>query len=255
MEKYRNKIFLFSDIDDTLIESERKISLDKKNYVIAGYKRNGLPHSYIRKGLKEYINIMLDNNVIVIPTTARNMDSYERSIFQKNKKIELAIIDFGATILLKNKIDKEYKKEIKLKYNNLELPLKDMLYKIKKIIKKLNFKDKFKIRILNNFYIVLEFDKHNLDLNANRLIKNKLNKLLRKKENKEYHLFKNDSTFAILPNFLSKRTAVKYLIEKYKPIYSFGAGDNLNDLDFMELTDMLMIPTKSDIYHKIEKSI
>ncbi|MDQ7085455.1 MAG: hypothetical protein Q9M36_11240 [Sulfurovum sp.] len=46
------------------------------------------------------------------------------------------------------------------------------------------------------------------------------------------------------PHFLNKKFAVAYLIEEYKPILTLGAGDNISDLDFMNLADFKIVPKK-----------
>jgi hydroxymethylpyrimidine pyrophosphatase-like HAD family hydrolase len=258
MEQYKNKIIFFTDIDDTLIQSSRKIGNkiinDNKiyfndiEYLVAGYNKKNQPHSYIKKSLYDFINILLKSkkDIIFIPTTARNLGSFNRSIFANNNDINISIINFGAEILYKNKrnlfyFDLEYRNLINNKFNSLNLSLKELLYKVKNEFKDGELIDGFEIRIIENTYISIKYNK----LHQNDLLNEKIKKILNNLINHEYILHHSDTSFSLLPYFINKKTAVSFLIEKLNPSLTFAAGDNLNDLDFMSLTDMLIIPNNN----------
>lgn len=246
MEQYKNKIVLFSDLDDTLIKTKRKLDNSKK-HIVAGFNKKGEEHSFITDGLNSYLDILLNAGVQIIPTTARNAGAYGRSIFSKDNRIKIAIIDFGANILINNKPDKEYANLVKDKYNNLSMPLSVLHDKIMELLLNVTTEQKLSIKILDEYYLLIRYDKDKLDEKFNNLFKKILDEFLPD----EYYLYYNQTTFSILPKFLNKSMAVKYIKDKITPVLTFGLGDNINDFDFMKETDMVMLPKDCQIYEKL----
>jgi hypothetical protein len=63
-------------------------------------------------------------------------------------------------------------------------------------------------------------------------------------EEKDFYLYENGNSFALLPHFLNKKFAVEHLIKIHKPLLTIGAGDNISDLDFMQSADFKFLPDK-----------
>nr|WP_245344404.1 sucrose-6-phosphate hydrolase [Asticcacaulis solisilvae] len=67
-----------------------------------------------------------------------------------------------------------------------------------------------------------------------------------------WRVHRNDNNLAYLPPWLSKRHAVRYLIEKLRadapdaPV--IGIGDSVSDVGFMDLCDFAMTPTQSQLW-------
>jgi len=242
MEQYKNKIIFFSDLDNTLIYSKRKCLNKEKEYIPIAINKKGENHSFIEKGTQDFINILMESNKIeFIPTTVRNLNSYNRSKFSKNSKINFAIINFGRTILYKNKILNEYEKYMKKLYKNIKL---DNLYiKVSNFILE-NISKEMEIKIIENSYINISYNKLEEDEKFNNFFKKTIKEQFL---TKEYYLHHNDTSFAILPIFLNKQTAVEFIIKKLHPSMTIGAGDNKSDINFLKITDFMLIPNKSQI--------
>ena len=238
------KIFLFSDIDDTLIQTKRKTDFSKTT-IVGAYNKEGEENSFFYEGTKRFIDKLLEANITFIPTTARNLESYKRTIFYKHNKIKYVILNFGGLILKNGAIDKEWENNIKQKYQTI-ISLEEIFYKIQTIFKQNNLE--MVIKIIDNYYISI-YNKKYLD---NKEILKKLKTILEKfiEDNNDFYLYENGNSFGILPIFLNKKFGVEYLIKQYNPILTIGAGDNLSDLDFMNLTDFHLIPTNSFINYK-----
>jgi len=232
----RKKIFFFSDIDDTLIQTTRKTDFTRKT-IVASYDREGKESSFFYEGTKLFIDTLIDAGINFIPTTARNLDAYKRTVFYKNKKINYVILNFGALILVNNKIDKKWNNYIQAKYKSI-ISINEIYNKL--IVK---LKEKYidvTIKIIDTYYISI-YNKNNLDdKNIMRKIKKQLELFLL--EYSQFYLYENGNSFGILPIFLNKKFAVNYLIKKELPIFTIGAGDNISDLDFMNLTDFKFLP-------------
>lgn len=228
------KILFFSDIDDTLIQTKRKTDFSKKT-VVASYDKDGNESSFFYEGTKVFIDTIIESGISFIPTTARNLSSYQRTVFYKNKKIKYAILNFGGLILVNNKVDQEWEAYISQQYKNT-FSIKTIFDALKELLKE----SSIQLKIIDNYYISI-YNKNDLDnIEVLKNLKSTLHTFLSKYT--EYYLYENGNSFGILPNFLNKQFAVEYLINKESPILSIGAGDNISDLDFMRLTDFKLLP-------------
>ncbi len=237
-----NRIFMFSDIDDTLIQTGRKTDFDKKT-IVGGYTKEGKENSFFYEGTKVLIDTLIDSDITFIPTSARDIASYERTIFLTNPKIKYAILNFGGTILINNEIDTVWKEKMDREYNKIEsidTILNELLYDLN------NAGLNLVVKTIADFYISV-YNKYNIDdTGILEQVKDILSDFIEK--NSDFYLYENDNSFGILPNFLNKKFAVEYLIEQEKPILTIGAGDNLSDLDFMNLTSFQLVPNNSFIH-------
>ena len=228
-----NKILFFSDIDDTLIQTKRKTDFSKKT-VVASYDKDGNESSYFYEGTKIFIDKIIDSDINFIPTTARNLASYQRTVFYKNPKIKYAILNFGGLILKDNKVDQEWDEYISKEYKKIT-PIKTIFKDLEELLD-----NNIQIKIIDGYYISI-YNKNKLDnIEVLKEIKTGLEGFISK--HNEYYIYENGNSFGILPNFLNKEHGVKYLMEKLSPILSIGAGDNISDLDFMKLTDFKLLP-------------
>ncbi len=230
------RIMFFSDIDDTLIQTKRKTDFQRKT-IVGSYNKNGEEGSYFYEGTKIFIDTLIDSNINFIPTTARNLGSYKRTVFYNNLKIKYAILNFGGLILCNNEIDTQWGKNISQKYSTL-ISLDILLGDLNKYVKNHNLN--LEIKIIDSYYISI-YNRENLD-NVSILKKIKECLALFIIENNQFYIYENDNSFGILPNFLNKSLAVEYLIKKHQPILTIGAGDNISDLAFMNCTDFKLSP-------------
>ncbi len=230
------RIMFFSDIDDTLIQTKRKTNFQKKT-IVGSYNKNGEEGSFFYEGTKIFIDTLIDSNINFIPTTARNLGSYKRTVFYNNQKIKHAILNFGGLILYNNKIDIQWEKIISQNYSILK-SLDIVICELDKHVEKHNLN--LEIKIIDSYYISI-YNRENLD---NVAILKKIKECLASFiiENNQFYIYENDNSFGILPNFLNKSLAVEYLIKKNEPILTIGAGDNISDLAFMKCTDFKLSP-------------
>ncbi len=236
-----SRIFFFSDIDDTLIQTKRKTDFTQST-VVGGYTKEGEENSFFYEGTKLFIDTLISSNITFIPTTARNRDSYERTVFAKEKAIKYVILNFGGTVLIDGEIDQEWEGIMNASYAKI-ISIENLYKQLNNQLASVNVE--LIVKIIDGFYISI-YNKFNLD-NKGVLteVKEQLNAFL--EEYADFYLYENDNSFAILPNCLNKKFAVQYLIKKKSPILTLGAGDNISDLDFMNLSSFRLIPSKVPI--------
>ena len=72
-----------------------------------------------------------------------------------------------------------------------------------------------------------------------------------------WRIHANGNNLAFLPPWLSKRAAVRYMLEQVRcdtperPV--IGIGDSWSDAGFLDLTDMAMIPTGAQLWQHIAR--
>ncbi len=232
------RIFFFSDIDDTLIQTKRKTDFNK-NTIVASYTKEGEENSFFYEGIKLFIDTIIDSGMTFIPTTARNLASYQRTVFYKNPAIKYVILNFGGLLLVDNKEDEAWTKRMNDYYSKVR-PLAILYTNISQYFKDNDLK--LQVKIIDSYYISI-YNKFDLD-NPKMIekIRESLKTFLAKEA--DFYLYENGNSFALLPHFLNKKFAVEYLIKIHKPLLTIGAGDNISDLDFMRVADFKFLPDK-----------
>jgi len=244
-----SKIFLFSDLDDTLIQTTRKTDFSRET-VVGGYDKEGKISSYMYKNSKYFLDKIMDSGHFeFIPTTARNLESYSRTIFYKNYNFEYAILNFSGVIIQNNRIDIHWQTEVKRNFFKLSINIADLLQLTERYFYE-NLDSKYMpiIKNIDNQYISIYNKKFREQPEMTKLVSKVVMEFIYKyKLTTDFYVYKNDASFGILPKFLNKKNAVNYIIERYNPPFVIGAGDNVSDLDFMNLADFSLIPRGSTL--------
>jgi HAD superfamily hydrolase (TIGR01484 family) len=234
-----HSILIFLDLDDTIFQTKRKNS---QGIIQATNPENPENISFMTEGQKLFTDIFLNrDNVKIIPVTARDMEQYKLTLLSNNPNITTAVTYFSAVITDHGEIDQEWQEHIKNSYSKLKFSVREIMEKITANADLENFK----IHSVEDFYIVIKNrskDKNQYII-QNEELKNKLSAMI----NDEYYIHYNSNNIAVLPKFLDKKNAVEYLIKKYRPLLTIGAGDSITDLNFMELCDFKIIPKNSQI--------
>lgn len=239
----RNILF-FSDIDDTLMQTARKTDFDRPT--VAGAKnKEGNDHSFFYEGTKRLIEALMASNITFIPTTARNLDSYRRTVFFADRRIDYAILNFGGTILHRGQIDNDWHEKMQASYARVE-PLKDVYEALETTLQASGLQVVNKI--IDGYYLSI-YNKFALD---DETVLTALSETLKAflEDRKDFYLYENGNSFGILPHFLNKKFAAEELITRHDALLTIGAGDNLSDLQFMQLADFQLVPSGSFIDQK-----
>lgn len=244
------KEFLFLDLDDTIFQTLRKCE-NQENLTIAAYLENGQPISYFSDKQKILLT-RLTERAVIIPTTARSFAAFKRVNINFTN---FAIVDFGGIILNPDgKADLAWLEQITNKAESSG----GELIKIFEIINQFITKNKLdlRIRIIKDFeidfYIVIKNNSESSTKeNLNYLYKSLSDNLINQYKT-NFYIHYNDNNLSVIPNFLNKVHAVKYIISKLKTEYGesiiWGMGDSLTDKDFMSICDYAIMPTKSQVF-------
>lgn len=236
-------IILFTDLDDTLFHSHRKVAPSEAHQAMA-YLADGSPISYASPQQQTLLQHW-QQHATVIPVTARNYDSFRRVKipFQHH-----AIINYGAVVLNPDgSVDNDWLAQSQQAAEHSVPQLQILAEQLQQLPE----------AILSDLHIRLIGD---FDITFYLLVKSRgghlahlaqaadlLQPLLQHQE--KLHL--NSNNLAILPAWLDKAHAVNYVQQHYRQqlgeLLTLGMGDSLIDLPFMQSCDFLIAPHPSQI--------
>ena len=233
------KNLLFIDLDDTIFQTKRK----KQDGIIpATQSPNVETISYMTEYQKNLMDIFFNSEEVkIIPVTARDFEQYKRTKISKNPRVNSASTFFGGLIIDNNEIDLKWSQHIKASYAKLKISMPKMF----ELVKSYTDEKIFKIYMLEDYYLVIKnrFKDSPEYLAQNKELENKIREII----TEEYFIHFNDNNLSVIPNFLDKKHAVEYFIDKYRPTLTIGAGDSITDLSFMSSCHFKLIPTNSQI--------
>lgn len=240
---------IFTDIDDTLMKTFRKIT-EFASVIPGAIGHNGQNISFIDTSRQRLINKLL-NEQVCIPVTARSEKSFSNILIEFKHQ---AVLNFGATILNVDKtLDLDWHNSISLKSEVLNQ--KKIFSIVQERLKKLLYDFEVKTAFDNDIYNYINFRDYSLDTNKINSLQKAVETVLYEQEVlNNFYFYKTDRDLALIPTFIKKEYAVDYLlIHKYSDKeLSIGIGDHRNDLSFMSRCDFAMLPTDSSLMKLIE---
>lgn len=229
----RKYMIYFSDLDRTLIYSEKFIREDKRQVPIEILE--GREISYISN---ETINllkrILLERKFI--PTTTRSIEQFKRIQFAKyGIDFEYSIVTNGGNILYKGEILNEYTEVVKERLKSCTDLEETMKFFCKNYGETQGIT---KIRSVDGifFYIVVNresFDEHCLD---------EFEKTL---DNFNWKLYTNGRKMYFIPSVITKEAAIEFLLEYLCEKKFTALGDSIMDLNMLMVADKSYIPANS----------
>jgi hydroxymethylpyrimidine pyrophosphatase-like HAD family hydrolase len=236
----------FSDLDDTIFQTARKMQGGSEQATLASEALNG-SHSY----MSESQSLMMDwllGSTRFIPVTARSTDALQRC---KLSFEDYQVCTNGAVILMPDGTpDMDWFGKMKYEAEAAVGYLSDLLA----FVQNETTPGRFRCWIVEEFGTGFYFCvKSNEGANILDEIEDGLGNIA----GTQLVRHRNDNNLSYTPAAISKRYAVEYLAQKLlieTRVPVFGMGDSLTDLPFMASCDMLVIPKNSQIDRKILRS-
>ena len=240
-------IVFLCDLDDTLFSTQKKIT-NRDKQTLMSTLANGDPSGYATSRQMRLINLMLEGSEehLFVPVTARSLDAYERV----NLDAKVAILAQGGIILRNGVKDEVWAAKIKENARQQD-SIKDVLEDIISLDKKWRHwplcDDDVKL-----YYIIKHEES---DIAAVET----LYKLLKGAVPEGLSVHQNGNNIAIVPNWLSKKSSVDYLLKEIrqeKPdALTIGLGDSQSDLPFMMSCDYAVFPTQSQVANTVKENM
>ncbi len=256
------KPYALMDLDDTLFQTQRKIdtwdlpTAEPKHLVCATINKQGKPLSFMSQRQATFFNWLLVSTELIV-VTARDRNEIKRV---KLPFESWQVLTHGAVILQPDgKVLKSWQQHM---YKQLE-PLQDTLTQLSQLFTKhsqnpdsdLKFtphSDRFNNGSVNEDLIIYLAIKHaQKDHQALIELSKQLPHLIRDFE-QNFYVHVNANNLAILPHAVHKRHAVKFLLESHLDTQrpSFGFGDSLADLPFLQLLDWYGMPSNGQLHDR-----
>lgn len=254
------KPYALMDLDDTLFQTQRKIetwnlaTAKPESLVCAAVNKQGEPLSFMSQRQARLFNWLLASTELIV-VTARDRSEIERVKLPFNS---WQVLTHGAIILDKNgALQTAWQQHM---YNKLA-PLQDKLQQLSQLFANHSknaasqllftahiddFNDGSTTKSLT-IYLAIKHAKK--DHQALIDLAKKLPMLIRNFE-QDFYVHVNANNLAILPHAVHKRHAVQFLLENHlgdeRP--SFGFGDSVADLPFLQLLDWYGMPSHGQLH-------
>ena len=260
------KPYALMDLDDTLFQTQRKIDAwdlansNAEKLICASINKKGEPLSFMTQRQANLFNWLLASTELIV-VTARDTSEIKRVKLPFNS---WQVLTHGAVILTSDDNPlSEWQQHI---YNELA-PLQDKLSQLSKLFTSYSKSDNSQLVFTphtHTFNSNNDSNKHELtiylaikhaqkDHQALIELANKLPSLIRD-FNQHFYVHVNANNLAILPHVIHKRHAVQFLLENYldnmRP--SFGFGDSLADLPFLQLLDWYGMPNHGQLHDQLD---
>ncbi|WP_369958066.1 HAD hydrolase family protein [Psychrobacter sp. CLB018] len=254
------KPYALMDLDDTLFQTQRKIDAwelptsEPENLVCATINKQGKPLSFMSQRQAAFFNWLLASTDLIV-VTARDRSEIKRV---KLPFDSWQVLTHGAIILDR---DGALQIQWQQRMHSALAPLQDKLQQLSQLFanhsrndnSQLIFTphiDHFNDGAANEALTIYLAIKHaQKDHQALVELAKKLPTLIRDFE-QDFYVHVNANNLAILPHAVHKRHAVQFLLVQHldhqRP--SFGFGDSLADLPFLQLLDWYGMPNRGQLH-------
>ena len=258
------KPYALMDLDDTLFQTQRKIdawdlpTTEPENLVCATVNKQDEPLSFMSARQASLFNWLLASTELIV-VTARDRSEIKRV---KLPFDSWQVLTHGAIILDK---DSTLQAQWQQRMHSQLAPLQDKLQQLSQLFanhsknnnSQLVFTphiDHFNNGSANEALTIYLAIKHaQKDHRALVELAKKLPTLVRDFE-QDFYVHVNANNLAILPHAVHKRHAVQFLLDHHldsqRP--SFGFGDSLADLPFLQLLDWYGMPNHGQLHNELQ---
>lgn len=187
----------------------------------------------------------INEKIMFIPTTTRSLDQYKRiALFQEQIKPEYSIIANGGIILKNNTIDRDWEKIINSNLSNIPMPQEMM--KLCGFFLEGDEINSYRCCDGLFIYALLKSDK--IDNEQFSVV----DKVCRENN---YSVTKNSRKIYIIPQFINKLEAVKYIMALTGEKNLISAGDSLLDLPMLKNSSYGIIPLHGELFRLYNKDL
>ena len=257
------KPYALMDLDDTLFQTQRKIDAwdlptsEPENLVCATVNKQGKPLSFMSQRQAAFFNWLLTSTELIV-VTARDRSEIKRV---KLPFDSWQVLTHGAIILDR---DGTLQTQWQQHMHSALAPLQDKLQQLSQLFANHSKNDNSQlvftphIDSFNNsadneeLTIYLAIKHAQKDHQALVELAKKLPTLIRDFE-QDFYVHVNANNLAILPHAVHKHHAVQFLLDQHldnqRP--SFGFGDSLADLPFLQLLDWYGMPNHGQLHERV----
>lgn len=236
------KFVVFTDLDDTLIQTQGKVPRNARTE-LGATDRFGQPLSFFTQSQKMMLDMFATIGAHIIPVTGRNTDALNRVEYDFQG---MRVVSHGAVVLTHcNCICEHWLSEIDPLLQEWPDLLKRCNAEVNHIIKAHQLDARSRVIIDQEIPAYVSVKGEIADL---ELIK-KLNPL-----DTQFGRHENGRNHALLAPYANKKKAVEFIKKQLGLDVNdlvIGMGDSLSDLPFMSSCQFSMLPTNSQIAREL----
>ncbi|MDV6375619.1 HAD-IIB family hydrolase [Deinococcus arenicola] len=242
-------IVAFTDLDDTLFQTLRKLPPDMKGLTPATLGRDGQPHSFCTPAQSALLAHFAASGITVIPVTGRDPAAMARVTLPFTS---WRVLDHGLTVVRPDgQVDPEYRLQVLKQLGPLQDALKDSTTAIAELAQALGCRLSRHTAHDTHFMTVLKHP----DANAASLerVQAALEDHLTMRGDADLHVIANANNVSVLPRAPGKAEAVRYLREQHfsDATLTLALGDSLSDLAFMNACDLAITPPGGQVLRTV----
>lgn len=223
-------ILFFSDLDSTLIYS------GYPEHTCVEYNEAKEVTYMTAQGINFLKDLLVRKDFVFIPCTLRSYEQTARIDFLKNGNVPIIICDNGFSIYENGILDKTW--DNLMKENLATYPTDEIKSDIEILVSSNNMCCKIKNN-RNAFFTLIFENAESANMHYVTIAK-----VLKRHK---YKLELQGRKIYIIPDFLDKVLAVKYLCKKINPSLVITAGDSSVDKSFVEEGNQRIIPSHSSL--------
>ena len=223
-------ILFFSDLDSTLIYS------GYPEHTCVVYNEAKEVTYMTAQGINFLKDLLVRKDFVFIPCTLRSYEQTARIDFLKNGNVPIIICDNGFSIYENGILDKTW--DNLMKENLATYPTDEIKSDIEILVSSNNMCCKIKNN-RNAFFTLIFENAESANMHYVTIAK-----VLKRHK---YKLELQGRKIYIIPDFLDKVLAVKYLCKKFNPSLVITAGDSSVDKSFVEEGNQRIIPSHSSL--------
>ena len=223
-------ILFFSDLDSTLIYS------GYPEHTCVEYNEAKEVTYMTAQGINFLKDLLVRKDFVFIPCTLRSYEQTARIDFLKNGNVPIIICDNGFSIYENGILDKTW--DNLMKENLATYPTDEIKSDIEILVSYNNMCCKIKNN-RNAFFTLIFENAESANMHYVTIAK-----VLKRHK---YKLELQGRKIYIIPDFLDKVLAVKYLCKKFNPSLVITAGDSSVDKSFVEEGNQRIIPSHSSL--------
>lgn len=223
-------ILFFSDLDSTLIYS------GYPEHTCVEYNEAKEVTYMTAQGINFLKDLLVRKDFVFIPCTLRSYEQTARIGFLKNGNVPIIICDNGFSIYENGILDKTW--DNLMKENLATYPTDEIKSDIEILVSSNNMCCKIKNN-RNAFFTLIFENAESANMHYVTIAK-----VLKRHK---YKLELQGRKIYIIPDFLDKVLAVKYLCKKFNPFLVITAGDSSVDKSFVEEGNQRIIPSHSSL--------
>lgn len=212
---------LFTDLDDTLIYGRRILGESEDAVLVETLDKK--PLSYMTEQSHSALcEIVVDQDVVVVPVTTRDERQYNRLQLPKMK---YALVCNGGKLLVNGAVDKEWQKESE----ELVQPYAEELRRLLFVVADSGFRhSSWSLR--DYMFLCGKFENPEgvRDYIKPRIVET------------DFSVYVQHQKVYIVPSVLEKGRALERFCRRYETGYKVSAGDNLMDFSMAECSDIFI---------------